>query len=235
MPDLLTTLSESGWTRVPSVVQGLDAAGLPVPTRRFLHTAFTEADWARCHEAVTALSEAFDGCRFADEATWGPVLVPDPARLDTRRPAAPALRADQSEITREDFAAPTLPAGVNVCPPGAPWALVVTITSSSGLAMGSLEEVAAADDRFAVQGSDTRTLMLRQVWGALTLQSAPELPDSERRTSWTFTLFAGDDLVDGKVASGTVLHGQARQRLGKTTRGIVSARVRPGLFIAGAR
>ncbi|MGY4768592.1 hypothetical protein ACXC9Q_16895 [Kribbella sp. CWNU-51] len=48
---------------------------------------------------------------------------------------------------------------------------------------------------------------------------------------WTFTLFAGEELVDGRAESGTVLKGRVRFRLGKADRGIGSARIAPTLLV----
>jgi hypothetical protein len=68
-------------------------------------------------------------------------------------------------------------------------------------------------------------------WGARVLQRGPNLPDCEANDRWTFTLFAGEKLIDGCAASGTVLKGRVRFRLGKPTRGIGSARIAPAIAI----
>ena len=44
---------------------------------------------------MLALRENFAGARFAGEVVLGLLLVPDPARLDTRRPVSPQVRAGQ--------------------------------------------------------------------------------------------------------------------------------------------
>lgn len=235
MSKLIATLANSGWTSVNSIAEGLEGAGLPAPDSSYLENAFTKEEWCECERSLERLAEAFEECRFGDSVTWGPLLVPNPDFLDTRKVISPRIRGDQAEISKNDFVDERLPAGVNICPKASPWALVATVVSSGGLAMGSFDDVNSSGLMYSVAGSDTRAMMLRQTWGALTLQATPELPDSERRESWTFSLFAGEALVEGKAISGTVLHGEARQRLGKTSRGIVSARVRPGLFIAGAK
>lgn len=73
--------------------------------------------------------------------------------------------------------------------------------------------------------------MIRQVWGARVLQSGFSLPDCEANDRWTFTLFLGEDSTDGLAASGTVLKGKVRFRLGKPGRGTSSARVAPAIGV----
>lgn len=74
--------------------------------------------------------------------------------------------------------------------------------------------------------------MTRQIWGARVLQAGHrDLPDSDQNTRWTFTLFPGEPLTDGRAESGTVLRGRVRFRLGKPDRGIGSARVAPALIL----
>lgn len=117
--------------------------------------------------------------------------------------------------------------------PGRAWTMVATVTGPYGIALGSYTAVAdAAAEAFTVGGIDTRGLMIRQVWGARVLQGGRRLPDCEANDRWTFTLFAGEKLTDGLAASGTVLHGKVRFRLGNPTRGIGSARVAPAIAIA---
>ena len=100
--------------------------------------------------------------------------------------------------------------------------------------MGSYDEITGHDDdSFTVADVDTRGLMTRQLWCSLVIQNL-RAPDSELRDRWTFTLFAGEEPVEGEVVSGTVLHGQVRQRLGKSSRGSAPVRVRPALRIASA-
>ena len=101
--------------------------------------------------------------------------------------------------------------------------------------MGSYNDVTKAHKSiYSVDGYDTRSLMTRQLWCSLVLQNSLS-PDSELRTRWTFCLFAGEAPVDERVVSGTVLHGQVRQRLGKATRGSAPARIRPALRINGSK
>jgi len=63
------------------------------------------------------------------------------------------------------------------------------------------------------------------------LQGGRNLPDCEANDHWTFTLFAGERLIDGCAESGTGLKGRVRFRLGKPDRGIGSARVAPAIAI----
>ena len=100
--------------------------------------------------------------------------------------------------------------------------------------MGSYNDITAQPRNiYTVNGSDTRQLMTRQLWCALVLQNL-QAPDCEQRKRWTSTLFAGEALIDGSAVSGTVLHGQVRQRLGKATRGSSPMRVRPALHVGSA-
>jgi hypothetical protein len=108
-------------------------------------------------------------------------------------------------------------------------------TSGTGPAMGSYYDVRRASDKaFAVAGVDSRTLMIRQVWGARVLQGGSSPPDCEANDRWTFTVLPGEELTDGLAESGTVLKGHVRFRLGKPDRGIGSARVAPAVAIAAS-
>lgn len=67
-----------------------------------------------------------------------------------------------------------------------------------GPSLGSHNQIVtgpAAD--FAVAETDTRRLMVRQIWGAHVLQGGRDLPDCESNRRWTFTLFPGEGLTDG--------------------------------------
>lgn len=229
-------LAESGWVATPSAAAALSKAGLPLPDVEYLAEAFDKSVWKAAEDAARSLAERFRTARFSDAAEFTPLLVPDPSRFDVRVPAPEGARADQPEALKPDFLDERIGEGVNACDEGDAWTLFVAATSPAGLAMGSYDDVAGApSEAFTVEGFDTRSLMIRQLWGALTFQCGSEMPDSERRETWTFTVFAGEAPVSGAVVSGTVLHGQVRQRLGKPNRGISSARVRPAVRIAGAR
>lgn len=229
-------LAESGWSTCDSIREGLKRVGLPVPTARYLEETFTGEQWMRAEQATSALRDCFKDSRFVDHALFGIILVPDPAKLDTRGALEPSIRRSQTEISGADYVDNSLPPGKVVTKPAADWTLVATITGSAGIFMGSYEDI--HDDKsaeiFTVAGVDTRNLMVRQIWGARVLQSGTELPDSSARESWTFTLFPGEDLTGGRAASGTVLHGRVRFRLGRTDRGISSVRVCPALVVHGA-
>lgn len=228
----IARLASSGWARCPSVAEAVIHAGLPRVTTRYLEGAFSAKQWAEAEEAVSMLAQHFAGARFADEATYGVVLVPSPKKLDTRRPMGAHVRRDQLGRATADVFDSRLPAGVLGLTPDPDWTLVATITGPYGLALGSYDDISRAPrSAFMVKGRDTRTLMIRQVWGARVLQSGAELPDSERNEHWTFTLFPGEKLVDGCAESGTVLKGKVRFRLGKSGRGIGPARVSPALDI----
>jgi len=204
---------------------------LPAPTPTYLAKAFPSEHWNRAHRAASALKEQFRQARFFDEADIGVVLVPDPKKLDTRGAVEPTIRRDQVEDPN-DFVDPRLPIGQLPIPAGRDWTMVVTVAGAAGLSLGSYDAIRArpvAD--FTVDGVDTRTLMIRQIWGARVLQMGREPPDSNARPTWTFTLFPGEKPVDGEVASGTVLHGRVRFRLGRADRGISSVRVCPALII----
>ncbi|MEV4173054.1 hypothetical protein, partial [Nonomuraea sp. NPDC049709] len=91
----MARLAASGWAGCASVAEAVAGAGLPAVTPGYLATAFPGDAWDAAERAVSALREHFAGARFADETTYGILLVPDPGRLDTRRPMPPAVRAGQ--------------------------------------------------------------------------------------------------------------------------------------------
>ncbi|MGW7683773.1 hypothetical protein ACWGID_23750 [Kribbella sp. NPDC054772] len=196
--------------------------GLPAITPEYL---LDTLDWQAAEDATRALTEHFASARFAGEVEYGVLLVPDPERLDTRRPLPGEVRPTPSPDVFDE----RLPAGIPL-PGGRSWQLVASVVGAYGPSLGSYNDVIAADE-FVVNGQDTRQWMTRQVWGARVLQCGATPPDSEDNERWTFTLFPGEDLVDGQAESGTVLKGKVRFRLGKPDRGIGSARVAPALLI----
>ncbi|WP_344598838.1 hypothetical protein [Actinomadura vinacea] len=214
------------------MAEAVAKAGLPAVTPDYLATAFRGDLWDAAERAVLALSDHFASARFADETRYGILLVPDPGRLDTRRPMAAAVRADQLGRPTDDVFDERLPAGVLGIRPGPPWTMVATVVGVYGPSLGSHDQIvdgpAAA---FTVAGTDTRALMVRRLWGARVLQGGRDLPDCEANQRWTFTLFPGEGLTDGLAESGTVLKGKVRFRLGKPDRGIGSARVAPAIAI----
>lgn len=231
--DQIALLANSGWATCTSIATAITEAGLPAITSDYLATAFSAKQWHAAEKAVYVLGEHFATARFADEVDYGILLVPDPAKLDTRQPQNAALRRDQLDQPLDDVFDERLPAGVlGVCS-GSPWNMVATVTGRYGPALGSHNQVVNAPaEMFTVAGADTRRLMIRQIWGARILQSGRDLPDCEANQRWTFTLFPGEGLSDGCAASGTVLKGRVRFRLGKPDRGIGSARLAPALLIS---
>lgn len=232
MSELIAVLERSGWNRCESIRTGLEKAGLPVPNRRYLEKAFSAKQWKRAQELVERLRAHFRAARFADAATFGVLLVPDPAKLDTRGALATSIRRSQSEDPLVDYVDKRLPKGKTVTPAGQDWTLVATITSAAGVFLGSYDDIQGQSRTdYAVAGVDTRKMMVRQLWGARVLQAGRDLPDSSIQDAWTFTLFPGEELTGGAVASGTILHGKVRFRLGRTDRGISSARVCPAVLV----
>ncbi|SEH02157.1 hypothetical protein SAMN05444920_12492 [Nonomuraea solani] len=226
----IARLAESGWAQCASVAEAVARARLPAVTPDYVATAFPDEQWDAAERAVHALRDHFASARFADETTYGILLVPDPGRLDTRRPMAPAVRADQLGAPAGDVFDERLPEGVLGIRPGPPWTMAATVTGAYGPSLGSYDQVVAGE-AFTVAGTDTRALMIRQLWGARVLQGGRDLPDCEANERWTFTLFPGEELTDGRAESGTVLKGRVRFRLGKPDRGIGSARVAPAIAL----
>jgi hypothetical protein len=229
----ITCLASSGWSRCASVAQAVVEARLPGVTAAYLRATFSARDWAAAERGVRSLQEKFGSCRFAKEVSYGTLLVPDPSKLDTRCSLSLQTRHDQLGGVRADVFDSRLPAGRLVVPSGRAWTLVATVVGAFGPACGSYDAVLSAPrSAFAVCGIDTRTFMVRQIWGARVLQCGAQPPDCERNARWTFTLFAGEPLCDGLSESGTVLKGRVRFRLGRRDRGIGSARVAPALVVS---
>lgn len=228
----ITLLASSGWIRCASVARATAGAGLAVPDADYLTDEFTGQQWEAAEHATSALREHFGGARFASEAVYGVLLVPDPAKLDTRQPMTAAVRSDQLVGATDDVYDERLPSGTLGINPGQDWTLVVTVTGSYGVSLGSYHDISAGPaEAFTVDGHDTRALMIRQIWGARVLQGGPYLPDCETNEHWTFSLFPGEPLTDAAAESGTVLKGKIRFRLGKPNRGIGPARVAPAIAI----
>jgi hypothetical protein len=83
----IARLAESGWARCESVADAVAQARLPAITRDHLATAISDDLWDAAERAVRALRDRLG--RFADEVTYGIVLVPDPGNPG-RMPRAPA-------------------------------------------------------------------------------------------------------------------------------------------------
>ncbi|MGW3347282.1 hypothetical protein ACWDA3_28610 [Nonomuraea rubra] len=226
-------LAASGWARCGPVAEAVARARLPAITAGYLAAAFPGESWVAAERAVLALRGHFASARFAEEITYGILLVPDAGRLDTRRPMPPSVRAGQLGEPAGDVFDDRLPPGVLGVEGGRPWAMVATVTGAYGPSLGSHHQVVSAPAAaFTVAGADTRALMIRRLWGARVLQGGRDLPDCEANARWTFTLFPGEGLTGGLAESGTVLKGKVRFRLGKPDRGIGSARVAPAIAIS---
>jgi hypothetical protein len=225
----INRLLASGWSTCEPIARLVRDHGLPAITREYLREEFSPAEWQQASEATTALAEHFGSARFADEVQYGVLLVPNPRDLDTRRPVAAEVRAAQIGTPAGSRSSNTSAAGVAL-PGKRAWNLVVTVIGAYGPSLGSYDDVVRAED-FVVLGQDTRQWMTRQLWGARVLQCGAVPPDCEHNERWTFTLFPGEELVDGQAESGTVLKGKVRFRLGKPSRGIASARVAPALLV----
>ncbi|MHB8422539.1 MAG: hypothetical protein ACYDAM_07195 [Leptospirales bacterium] len=218
--DQIEFLAQSGWNSCPSVREGVLRAGLPLPTAQYLRQTFSPSHWRKVGNAIDALKDHFSHSRFGERAVFGALLVPDPAKLDTRGAVDPAIRMDQVGKKVEDFVDPELPAGKLVVQPGTDWTIVATITGPEGVHFGSYHDISKNEspEKYQVEGVDTRDMMVRQIWGARVLQSGSRLPDCEVGGAWTFTLFPGEGLVGSRAVSGTVLYQKVRFRLGKPDR-----------------
>ncbi len=169
-------LAASGWSRCDSVAAALADAGLPPVTAQYLGDMFSAEQWKTAEAVTAALREHFSDARFAEETTYGVLLVPDPAKLDTRRAMSPDVRHDQLGRLTPDVFDERLPPGTLGISPGQDWTLVATVTGPYGISLGSYENVSEGPaEAFTVEGHDTRALMIRQMWGARILQSGPNL------------------------------------------------------------
>ena len=69
------------------------------------------------------------------------LLVPDPARLDTRAAVDPTTRLDQLGTASADVVDPRLPEGRLGVRPGPAWTLIATVTGAYGPALGSHNDI----------------------------------------------------------------------------------------------
>lgn len=127
-------LRRSGWL-APSVASSLTSAGVPIPTADYLTSAFDASAWETAAAATQELTALFSDARFADTATFGPLLVPNPQLFDVRRPcpatfAATNLKSrNQNSVTNASelhaITAPTVRHGACLSPsppkPGWRW------------------------------------------------------------------------------------------------------------------
>lgn len=145
-------LAESGWARCPSVAELVASAGLPAITAGYLDTAFDAGQRRAAEDSVAALREHFAGARFAGQVRYGVLLVPDPGRLDTRRPVPRDTRRDQPGAHAGDVFDRRLPAGALGIPGGTPWSPVATVTGVYGPSLGCYRDDQEADDQAAPGG-----------------------------------------------------------------------------------
>lgn len=117
-----------------SVAAALADAGLPPVTARYLGARFSAEQWETAEVVTAALREHFSGARFAEETTYGVLLVPDPGKLDTRRAMGPDVRRDQlGRPTPDVFDERLTPGTLGIGPgPGQDWTLVATVTDPTG-------------------------------------------------------------------------------------------------------
>lgn len=233
----MNRLEHSGWVSNRPLRSLLDQVGLTSPVE-VVAAGMSQEQWARAGESIDRLRERFGRYRFAEEVEYGLLVVPVPDRLDTRGALPRQVREGQNSGLGEDFVDPALGPGADLSGGALEldgWRLYITAVSERGISAGSYETISAAQRQdFEIDGFDTRRLMIRQLWGARLLQSpSGVVPDSDLGSIWTFTLFPGEPLVEGRAVSGTVLKGKVRFRLGKTNRGIGSARVSPALPVRG--
>lgn len=148
-------LGRSGWNQCPSVATAVAQAGLPAPTREYLDT-LTVAAWSAAEQAVAALEEHLRRARFAEEVSWGLLLVPDHRRLDTRQPMPGHVRADQRDTCGDDVVDPDLTPGVLAVDTGAAWTLIGTVvvrTAPRSAATARLPARAPRSSPFSVRTS----------------------------------------------------------------------------------
>lgn len=221
----LARFRSSGWARLPDVRDRI-----PIDPARFL-AGHGSRWWARVHDLGEELGHWMVEKRFARDVELGLLFVPAIRSLDTRGAMDVRLRRTQREDLLGDVFDERLDAGVDLVPDGSDGMFFVTCVGRYGVALGSYQKIHTADPGgFMVTDTDVRAAMTRQLWGARVLQSGDRfLPDCEANDRWTFTLFAGEDLVDGLAQSGTILKSRVRYRLGKPDRGIGSARVAPAV------
>lgn len=224
----LARFRASGWALLPNVRDRL-----PIDPGRFLAGQGSRW-WARVHDLGEELGAWMVEKRFAQDVELGLLFVPATPSLDTRASMDAAVRRIQCEDLIEDAFDERLDAGVDLVLDGSDGRFFVTCVGKYGVALGSYQKIHTAEgDGFTVADTDVRAAMTRQLWGARVLQSGDRfLPDCEANDRWTYTLFAGEDLVDGLAQSGTILKSRVRYRLGKPDRGIGSARVAPAIPVS---
>src|ERR671916_1097756 len=111
-------------------------AGLPPVTAQYLGDMFSADQWKTAEAVTAALREHFSDARFAEETTYGVLLVPDPTKLDTRWAMSPDVRHDQLGRLAPDVFDERLPPGTLGISPGQDWTLVATVTGPYGIDEG---------------------------------------------------------------------------------------------------
>lgn len=223
----LARLAGGGWRVVPGASERIGGD----PADRLVR--WSSRWWSETVDTAHALVEWTAGKRFGEQVDIGLLFVPAPELWDMRLPVDEAMRRCQREDLGPDVFDARLDEGVNSVPDGAQGAVFVSCVGQYGVSLGSYDQIVGAPPAdFVVAGVDARAPMTRQLWGARVLQAGHgSLPDTELNDSWTFTLFAGESLVGGAAQSGTVLKSRVRYRLGKSDRGIGSARSAPAVFV----
>jgi len=144
----LALLEASGWCRCGSVARAVADAGLAPVSARCLRGVVSAAQWKTAETATAALREHFSAARFAEETTYGVLLVPDPSKLDTRQAMRPDVRRDQLGRSTSDVFDELLPPGTLGIGPGRDWTPVATVTGRYGISLGSCEDVSKGRVRF---------------------------------------------------------------------------------------
>ncbi|WP_166971819.1 hypothetical protein [Brevibacterium atlanticum] len=229
----LARLEASGWFRLSDALNALDVpADFGGRALSYLRSQ-SHAWWRSAEERGQELAAWMAGHRFAEQAELGLLIVPSPSVLDVRGRLPQSLRSAQRNDLLDDVVDDRLGAGVDSVAVGTSASVFLTCVGIYGISLGSFDDIIARDPaECTVTDTDIRTTMTRQLWGARVLQAGTAaLPDTELNDSWTFTLFVGDGLSAGMVGSGTILKSHVRFRLGKSNRGIGSARVAPALHL----
>jgi len=170
----INRLAASGWNRCASVARAIAAADLPAPTVAYLNQAVAARQWTAAERTTAVLAEHFGSARFAEETTFGLLLVPDPGKLDTRRPMASDVRRDHLGHAAEDVFDDRRPAGALLPSSGHDWTLVATVTGAYGVSTGSYHAITRASaDEFTAWTVDVveRRPVLR-------VKAPPDAPDA---------------------------------------------------------
>ena len=152
----IVLLAASGWSQCDSIAAALADAGLPPVTAQYLGDMFSADHWKTAEAVTAALREHFSDARFAEETTYGVLLVPDPAKLDTRRAMSPDVRHDQLGRLAPDVFDERLPPGTLGISPGQDWTLVATVTGPMGSPSAAMRTCLGALRRHSLSKGTTR-------------------------------------------------------------------------------